>query len=133
MTEVAHSIYCLESTVIHENRENNKIKWVKQWKTRPYTVSFQHGKLNPEIDQSDIQYILFRVRVINEKRENNQKMGQTNNNGKNNEILYIKVYKFITQFQTLDYTVSSQHGKLNPETDQCGTQTVYIVESENNS
>ena len=33
------------------------------------------------------------------------------------EILYIKVYKFITQFQTLDYTVSSQHGKLNPETD----------------
>ena len=36
---------------------------------------------------------------------------------KKNEILYIKVYKFITQFQTLDYTVSSQHGKLNPETD----------------
>ena len=33
------------------------------------------------------------------------------------EILYIKVYKFITQFQTLDHTVSSQHGKLNPQTD----------------
>ena len=30
MTEVAHSIYCSESRVIHENRENNKIKWVKQ-------------------------------------------------------------------------------------------------------
>ena len=30
MTEVAHNIYCSESRVIHENRENNKIKWVKQ-------------------------------------------------------------------------------------------------------
>ena len=34
-------------------------------------------------------------------------MGQTNNNGKKKkEILYIKVYKFITQFQRLDYTLS---------------------------
>ena len=55
-------------------------------------------------------------------------MGETNNNGKKKEeILYIKVYTFITQFQTVDYTVSSQHGKLNPEIDQCGTQTQYIL------